>query len=838
MSFVYFTNGKIIFNKAGDVSNLPCPTGCCGREPPGICCSGIWHDTPPECGVCCYGENAPNGIWVPSDLPLSSGICCGGEWYPPEVEGDCCLDVWYPKNAGCPEGQIFLTWGQFNECCGCVNEEDAPLKDQFCCPVCTGGQLLPGPGGCLYRCCDSDCGCQNTLLSDCTGQWYANSCCETLGCPQPCCVEDEDCNVICNENIPIGQCVSSTDCATGEETIRTPGECGKLCSETCLGACCENGVYIDQTTQEECAGCWSGPGSTVCVGECLDSNSKCCEKKTSKGAGLTFSKPLPLWNRCKNCSELLPETLRVTVTGTTDSPILIHGTPFGDDGIRCSINYSFLICWEKFNIEPVPCDTNFRYLDVTVCWETEATDTEVLDFSGCNDIGAEGAVWLGACDYGCVTTLTYYNSGHTSDVNIQLYGNSIIEANGTGPLVLTSPITVNNNSCVDTLIITGISTANNTIEGPISPFPSNLSLIKKGIGTWRLGKLGNAPNNFGGQVKVLDGTLVALVSATDVVSNGSLFGSGLQDPLIGDTEDDVGGTAILLIAKDVNIDRSVTVTSLGNNSSQEVIIGMTGAPGLAILGGDDNFSKGKSLRLGRDVTLQAENNGTLMFKGTFKDINSGPNPAVQINIGSANNNGIVDIEQSFFPDSITGINIRYGILKINSPDPFDPNAYCIGIATPVTIGSNLGSGTLLINGFNQPLESITFSGSNSEIIEDNNGALILLNNPTVSILTQSNEISCNVELDDTVTFDGSGELLISGIISENGGIDKNGSGIVTLSGANTYSGITTINDGTMKAENITAFGSGDIVVNAGGTLDKNGYALANNIINNGGTILN
>ncbi len=44
--------------------------------------------------------------------------------------------------------------------------------------------------------------------------------------------------------------------------------------------------------------------------------------------------------------------------------------------------------------------------------------------------------------------------------------------------------------------------------------------------------------------------------------------------------------------------------------------------------------------------------------------------------------------------------------------------------------------------------------------------------------------------------------------------------------------------GVEQFQGVLGLGTGAIVVNAGGTLNKNGYALANTITNNGGTVIN
>lgn len=67
---------------------------------------------------------------------------------------------------------------------------------------------------------------------------------------------------------------------------------------------------------------------------------------------------------------------------------------------------------------------------------------------------------------------------------------------------------------------------------------------------------------------------------------------------------------------------------------------------------------------------------------------------------------------------------------------------------------------------------------------------------------------------------------------------KKGKGIQLLAGNNTYGGGTFVEEGTLKAGSVNAFGgaASKITVSAGATLDKNGFAIPNPIVNNGGTV--
>lgn len=81
-----------------------------------------------------------------------------------------------------------------------------------------------------------------------------------------------------------------------------------------------------------------------------------------------------------------------------------------------------------------------------------------------------------------------------------------------------------------------------------------------------------------------------------------------------------------------------------------------------------------------------------------------------------------------------------------------------------------------------------------------------------------------------LTLDGTGTATnLSGVVSGTGSLLKNDTGTATLSAANTYSGGTTISNGTLNANNATALGSAGVTL-AGGTLaSTNGSTVANAI---------
>ncbi|MES2693284.1 MAG: autotransporter-associated beta strand repeat-containing protein [Verrucomicrobiota bacterium] len=150
-----------------------------------------------------------------------------------------------------------------------------------------------------------------------------------------------------------------------------------------------------------------------------------------------------------------------------------------------------------------------------------------------------------------------------------------------------------------------------------------------------------------------------------------------------------------------------------------------------------------------------------------------------------------------------------GTLVLAGTNTFTSNTTITGGLIQFTSLDNFGSGNITING-----GGLRWSAGNS-----------------LDISTRLNPIGAS-----GATFDTNGnDVAVSGSISGNGRITKTGSGILTLSRHNTYTGGTTLSTGTLIAGDAGAFGTGAISV-TGGTLDLNGKSALNAIMAQGGLL--
>ena len=104
---------------------------------------------------------------------------------------------------------------------------------------------------------------------------------------------------------------------------------------------------------------------------------------------------------------------------------------------------------------------------------------------------------------------------------------------------------------------------------------------------------------------------------------------------------------------------------------------------------------------------------------------------------------------------------------------------------------------------------------------------ITFSNTAGNIYTLRSATSQVLTVNDAILFTGAGDVTISSKIAGNASVTKSGTGTATLSGANTYSGLTTVNEGTLRLVNSAISNRLYAPVAAGATLEFNVTTSAN-----------
>lgn len=196
-------------------------------------------------------------------------------------------------------------------------------------------------------------------------------------------------------------------------------------------------------------------------------------------------------------------------------------------------------------------------------------------------------------------------------------------------------------------------------------------------------------------------------------------------------------------------------------------------------------------------------------------------------------------------------------LEFSSQDKLD--------GTPLETGILVNGGSVVLtnNGLLRFLDATSADANRSGAVEiQNNGVLLFMGESTGGLARIINNHSFH--LDSTATpgvevgsIEGNGGFFISDknlitggnnlstvvtgeIVGTGGSLTKIGTGTLTLSGANTYSGGTRIDGGIIRLGANEALGTGGLQIGAGGTFDLDGYTQTVTVLDGdaGSTIIN
>ncbi|HDN3506320.1 TPA: fibronectin-binding autotransporter adhesin ShdA [Salmonella enterica subsp. enterica serovar Corvallis] len=320
------------------------------------------------------------------------------------------------------------------------------------------------------------------------------------------------------------------------------------------------------------------------------------------------------------------------------------------------------------------------------------------------------------------------------------------------------------------------------------------SLVKTGTGELTL----SGDNTYSGGTTISGGTLTA--DHADSLGSGDIDNSGVLKVGEGELKNTLSGSGSLV---------------------------KTGT-GELTLGGDNTYSGGTTITGG---TLTADH-------------------ADSLGSGDIDNSGVLQVGEGELENTLSGsgslVKTGTGELTLSGDNTYSGGTTIIGGTLTADHADSLGTGAVANSGVLQvgegELEN-TLSGSGS-LVKTGTGELTLSGDNSYSggttiiggTLTadHADSLGTGAVANSGVLQVGEGEL--ENTLSGSGSLVKTGTGELTLGGDNSYSGDTTIADGTLIAANVNALGSGNIDNSGTLMLDANGaFELANVTTHSGAT---
>ncbi|EIE1668114.1 fibronectin-binding autotransporter adhesin ShdA [Salmonella enterica] len=368
-------------------------------------------------------------------------------------------------------------------------------------------------------------------------------------------------------------------------------------------------------------------------------------------------------------------------------------------------------------------------------------------------------------------------------------------------------------------------------------------------------------NNYSGGTTISGGTLT--VDHADSLGSGDIDNSGVLKVGEGELENTLSGsgslvktgTGELALSGDNSYSGGTTITggTLTADHADSLGTGTIANSGVLQVGEgelENTLSgSGSLVKTGTgELTLNGDNDysgGTTITGGTLT-----ADHADSLGSGDIDNSGVLQVGEGELENTLSGtgslVKIGTGELTLNGDNDYSGGTT---IDDGVLIADNadsLGTGAVANNGVLQvgegELEN-TLSGAGS-LVKTGTGELTLSGDNSYSGGTTISGGTLTADHADSL---GSGDIDNSGVLqvgegelkntlSGSGSLVKTGTGELTLSGDNSYSGATTISDGTLIAANVNALGSGDIDNSGTLKLEAEGeFNLANVTTQSGAT---
>ena len=459
-------------------------------------------------------------------------------------------------------------------------------------------------------------------------------------------------------------------------------------------------------------------------------------------------------------------------------------------------------------------------------------------------------------------------SSSTSGINISATGNTTIGANlagnaglsksGSGTLLLNGSNTYSGGTTITGgTVVIGTSSALGNSSVTLNPGSGNTTTIQIGAANLTAGNnlvLNSGTtaidtNSFNGSVSGVissSGALTKLGAGTLTLSGNNSY-VGTTTITAGTLE--IGSTGQL--GGGGNIANNATfIDSSANNQVLSGVISGTGSlikngTGTLSLSGNNTYTGTTSINVGALIIQNANSlgsaaNGTTVASGAALQLQGGISvgaEALTLSGTGVSNDGALR--------NITGINSFSGNISLGEETRINSDAGLLTLSGNLSGTQNLalgGAGSITISGVigtstgtltKDGAGTATLSGSNTYTgaTTINAGTLQIGNAGTTGSLATSSAITNN----GTLAFNRTNTITqgtdFNSVISGTGSLIQAGSGNLILSGANSYSGGTTLSAGTLNINNASAIGTGTLTI-SGGTLNNTSGSLVTLSTNN------
>ncbi len=431
--------------------------------------------------------------------------------------------------------------------------------------------------------------------------------------------------------------------------------------------------------------------------------------------------------------------------------------------------------------------------------------TGILTLSGVNTYTGTTTISSGTLEVAAVGAIPNV-SAVTDNGTLDLAGNNTTIGSLAGSGTVTS-------SVAGAVTLTTGDNTSTIFSGIIQNGSGTVALTKNGNGSFTLS--GN--NTFSGTTTLSTGTLninsaTAIGSGTFIINGGTII------------DNTSGGAIILSNNNPQNWNGDFAFIGTQNLNLGTGAISMNASRQVTVNGG--TFTVGGIIS-GVGFSLNKAGAGTLILSG-----------ANAYTGGTTLNSGILILNNiAALGAAGASVTLNGGTLDLASDASV--NAYNITIGGTVTIASDkatvasagithtlgtlsIGNQTLTIAGGSNVTNGMagiafgvtTFSGAPA----------FTINNPAGGGMTQLS-VATVTPAGNIATINGNGNMVQTGVWGATaGGITYGGTGTLTLSQANTYTGTTTLNSGELIINNSTALGTGTFIIN-GGTIDNTSGAL-------------